>query len=378
MAAVPSLLRFRQAPALLALALTGCAAYQPFDWRADLRSRLAARLGDAEASRVPVPFEIDEPLRELVARTFGPAGSEKRRTQEVLDFIFERVGLRYSLLPTRDAMSTFRDHEGNCLSFVNLFVAVARERRLNPFFVEVTDYQNWSYRDGQVVSQGHIVAGMQVDGQLRTYDFLPYRPKSYRSFQPIDDVTAIAHYYNNLGAEALFAGDLERAAGHLELAGKVAPDFVKAINNLGVLLARRGEPERAAETYRRGLERDPEDVALLTNLAAVSARLGRADEARQLYARIEGRNNTNPFFFLYQGESALARGDTAEAGRLMTEALRRDSESPEVHLGLVKLFMATGDLERARHHLARALRLDASHSEARRYAELLRDRAGGS
>ena len=71
------------------------------------------------------------------------------------------------------------------IAVVNLFVGMAREVRLNPFYVEVTDFQRGSYRDGVVVSQGHIVAGMSVDGQLTTFDFLPYQAKAYRDFREL-------------------------------------------------------------------------------------------------------------------------------------------------------------------------------------------------
>ena len=66
-----------------------------------------------------------------------------------------------------------------------------------------------------VVSQGHIVAGMYLDGVLRTFDFLPYRQKAYKDFKPIDDLTAAAHYYNNLGAEALLGRRPRRAPREL-------------------------------------------------------------------------------------------------------------------------------------------------------------------
>lgn len=354
---------------ILALILGGCAQYAPFDSVGSVRAQATQRLGDG--SEVRVPFELDAEVLAVLAERYKPHPNELRRVEQVLDLIFGRVGLKYSLVPTRSAVETFRAAEGNCLSFVNLFVGIARRMRLNPFYVEVTDYSRWSYRDGQVVSQGHIVAGMFVRGELKTYDFLPYRSKSYRSFQPIDDLTATAHFYNNLGAEALMAGDLETARHNLEVAQKVAPSFVKAINNLGVLLGRYGRFEEARETFLRGLAIEPEDVALVTNLASVDVRLGRADEARELFTRIEGMNNSNPYFFLYQGESALAAGDLEKAGRLMAEALRRDTESPEVHVGLVKFYLASGDLVRARHHLGRALKLDATHQEALRYAAML-------
>jgi tetratricopeptide (TPR) repeat protein len=364
-------------PLLLAaglLAVAGCSQYQPVDTAAELRSTLDQRLDKAQAAAVEVPFALDDEITRLLDETYHPGPDELRRVEHVLDFIFRRVGLRYSLNPTRDAVGTFAAREGNCLSFVNLFVGVARYERLNPFYVEVTDYQRWNYREGLVVSRGHIVAGMYVKGELKTYDFLPYRTKAYKDFKPIDDVTATAHFYNNLGAEALLDGDLEQALSLLEIAHRIAPDFVKSLNNLGVVYARQGEVERAIDLYQKGLAIAPDDVALLTNLARGYQQQGRVQEALELLSRIEGVNNTNPYFYLYKGELALAEGDLDAALSYMADALRRDSELPEVHLGLVKVYLARGDLAKARHHLSRALRLDATDPEALRYAAMLADR----
>lgn len=360
---------------LATLLLSACSGYQPFDSEAHLRGRYAERLPAELEGRVEIPYALDEATLAEIERILSPAGSEKRRTDEIIDFIFSGLELQYSLTPTRNASDTFARREGNCLSFVNLFVGIARHQRLNPFYVEVEDYQRWNFRDGVVVSQGHIVAGMTVDGELSTFDFLPYRPKGYRDFKPIDDLTAMAHYYNNLGAEALMAGDIEKASEMLRIANSLAPDFEKAINNLGVTYLRQGEVEQALGLFERGLEIHPDSVALLSNQARALQELGRDEEAGELLGRIEEVNQTNPFFFVYRGELALSRGDTATALRYMRQALRTDSEVPEVHVGLVKVFVAMGDLQRARHHLERALKLDATHDEARQFASML-ERAG--
>jgi Flp pilus assembly protein TadD len=357
--------------AALALALGACSQYQPFDSVAHLRGLYGERVDPRAAEAIEIPFALNGEIRSVLDERYKPAPNELRRVEQVLDFIFRRVDLRYAQTPTRNARETYRAREGNCLSFVNLFVGVARHQRMNPFYVEVTDYQRWNYKEGMVISRGHIVAGMYVKGELKTYDFLPYRPKAYRDFKPIEDLTAAAHFYNNLGAEALMEGDLERALALLRTAHQIAPDFVKAANNLGVAHARSGDLGEAVETYRAGLESDPKDVALLTNLARAYQLLGRLDEASATLSQIEGENTTNPYFYVYQGELALARGEIQAALDYMAEALRRDSELPEVHLGLVKVYLESGNLERARHHLSRALRLDATNPEARRFAALL-------
>lgn len=353
-----------------ALLAAGCSTYQPFDSVTFLRQEYAKEIGAAEAARVEVPFELDDEIRKALVN-LPPLASELRRINQVNDFIFDGLDLQYMLTPTRDAVDTYRTREGNCLSFVNLFVGVAREKGLSPYYVEVTDLQKWNHREGMVVSQGHIVAGMYLDGVLRTFDFLPYRRKAYRDFKPIDDLTAAAHYYNNLGAEALLGGNLERAEELLTTATRIAPRFDKALNNLGVTAARRGAPERALEIYQRTLALVPDDTTILTNMVRAYQQLGRNREASALLTKIEGANTTNPFFFIYQGEVALGRGDNDKALDYMTRALRLDSELPEVHLGFVKVYLAAGDMEKAKHHLGRALKLDATNEVALQYARML-------
>jgi len=353
-----------------ALLAGGCSQYKLFDSVGFLRQQYAQEVGPQAAAQIEVPFELDDQIRAKLDK-LQKVPSELRKINQVNAFIFEGLDLQYALTPTRNAVGTYRTRQGNCLSFVNLFVGVARHLGLNPYYVEVTDLQKWNHRDGMVVSQGHIVAGMYLDGILRTFDFLPYRRKAYRDFKPIDDLTAAAHYYNNLGAEALLAGDLGRARELLSTATRIAPRFDKAINNLGVAEARGGDPEKALEIYHHGLEVSPDNSTLLINMARALQMLGRQPEASELLAKIEDINTTNPFFFIYQGEMALGRGDHQKALDYMARALRLDSELPEVHLGLVKVYLAMGDMEKARHHLGRALELDATNQDALQYARML-------
>jgi|GraSoiStandDraft_5_1057265.scaffolds.fasta_scaffold19073_2 tetratricopeptide (TPR) repeat protein len=353
-----------------ALLAAGCSEYKALDTTAYLRQQYAREVGAQEAAKVEVPFELDAEIRASL-KQMPPLASELRRINQVNDFIFDGLHLQYTLTPTKNAIETYRTRSGNCLSFVNLFVGVAREQGLTPYYVEVTDLQKWNHREGMVVSQGHIVAGMYLDGVLRTFDFLPYRQKAYKDFNPIDDLTAAAHYYNNLGAEALLAGDLVRARGLITTATRIAPRFDKAINNLGVIEARSGEPAKALETYNRGLAISPDNSTLLINMARALQELGRAKDANEMLARVESENTTNPFFFIYEGELALGRGENDKALDYMVHALRLDSELPEVHLGLVKVYLALGDLEKARHYLGRALKLDATNQDAIQYAKML-------
>lgn len=349
-----------------------------FDSVAYVRDAYARRVEHGDLDQLVVPFEIDDEVRRAIEGRINLGASERVRTDQVVEFVFGYLGLDYQLTPTHDALGTFHARSGNCLSFVNLFVGIARERRLNPFYVEVKDYHRWSFREGMVVSHGHIVAGMRIDGELSTFDFLPYRAKSYRDFAPIDDLKAAAHFYNNLAAEALLDGEVEGARGLATIATEIEPTFDKAINNLAVAELRLGRPKVAAELLAGALESSPESVHLLTNMVRTQQQLGNTARANALLERIEALELANPFFYVYRGELALAAGDMATALGYMRRALRQDGELPEVHIGLLKTYLALGDTERALHHLERALRLDATHQEARRYAAmLLGPQAGG-
>ena len=221
--------------AAAASTLVACSTYQPINSEKILEEDFETRVDPELRSLLIVPYQLDEGVLESIKGRVNPAASERRRSDAIQDFIFGSLDLQYSLTPTRDAVQTYHAAEGNCLSFVNLFVGIGREMRLNPFYVEVEDYQRWNYQDGVVVSRGHIVAGMYIDGELSTFDFLPYRPKGYKEFKPISDVWATAHYFNNLGAEALMddRDRLEEAGKYLEAENKVSPEMQqKAIASL--------------------------------------------------------------------------------------------------------------------------------------------------
>ena len=356
---------------VIAATLGACAGIPSFDADQHFKEEVAARLKPEQVEGLEIPYRISPEIEEHILGRVNPGSRPKVQVEQILDIIFGQVGLQYSLNPTRNAIDTWAVGKGNCLSFVHLFVGIARSKRLNPSYVEVEDYHRWSYEAGTVISRGHIVAGLLIEGKLETFDFLPYRAKSYRAFKPIDDMTAIAHHYNNLGAEALLDGDLASADKHLQLAHSLDSEFVKASNNLGVLYLRQHRLEEARDLFESARMLEAEDVPILNNLARTYQRLGNREKTREILAVLDEVDDANPFFYLYKGNLALHEGDFEKALFNMRRALRLDAEIPELHVGLAKLFLAQGDFERAEHHVERALKLDATHVEARKYAALI-------
>lgn len=338
-----------------------------------LRQELGAAVGVETARRIELPIELDDEATAWAEAALPALGSRRARLSQLLDRLAD-LHLEYVRAPTRDASAVLRTREANCLAYVHLFVALARRVGLDAVYVEVLDRARWDHEAGSVVSRGHVVAGIEQDGDLGTYDFLPYRPAEYRRLRPIDDRRALAHHLNNLGAEALLGGAAEAAETPLRQAMAVDPGFVEARNNLGVWELRQGRLEEAAALFRGGLEMAPEDVPLLGNLARLEQRLGRVAEADALLRRIARLRHENPFFQIYLGDAALEHGEPATALAAMREALGLDPGLPEAHLGMARAYFALGEVERTRHHLARARRLDPGHPELARWEALVAGR----
>ena len=240
-----------------------------------------------------------------------------RRVNQVNDFIFDGLKLQYCLTPTKNAVDTYRTRSGNCLSFVNLFVGVAREMGLNPYYVEVTDLQKWNHREGMVVSQGHIVAGMYIDGELHTFDFLPYRAEGLQGVQADrrpDRRGPLLQQPRRRGAARRRPRPRPRAARHRH---PHRPPLRQGDQQPGRGPGAAGEPEKALETYQRGLADQPRQLdAPGQHGARPPAARPRRRGRPALLAKVEAENTTNPFFFVYEGEVALGRGETAKARRL--------------------------------------------------------------
>jgi Flp pilus assembly protein TadD len=62
---------------------------------------------------------------------------------------------------------------------------------------------------------------------------------------------------DSLGWAYFRSGDLKRAAGFLEQAGRLEPGDPEILQHLGDLYARRQERDLALETYRRALTLSP-------------------------------------------------------------------------------------------------------------------------
>lgn len=313
--------------------------------------------GDAPgASEHPSPFAADARIEAVGERISRLPGGVRDKADAVLAFIFSDSGLafRYRDHPTRTAIEAFEARDGNCVSLVNLYLALARSAGLDAFPVEVEDFETFTRHGGAVIRATHVVGGLWVNGVVYTVDFLPNEPKTYRRVDRISDQRHAALHYNAVATEAMFAGDRARAAELYRAALHLQPDNAEAWNNFAVLAKRGGDRELARERLERALAADDGFLPALNNLAALHRLEGRTQQAEVLEARALEEKAQSPFFLAEQALRRLRGGELSAAERLLVKARRIDRAIPEVHLALGRIDLARGNDGAAEEHFAKA------------------------
>jgi Tfp pilus assembly protein PilF len=309
-----------------------------------------------------LPFAASPEL-EAVGRRIGRLpGGTREKADAIVRFIFlDPDGLRfeYQRYPTLTADQAFRARTGNCLSLVNLFIALARSAGLDAFPVEVEDWAVFSRRDGAVVRSTHVVGGLNVGnyaalGQLWTIDFLPEREKSYRKLARIGDGRHAALHYNSVAVEAMLAGDLETAERLFDHALALDRKSAEAWSNYAVLARRGGDLEAGFERLEAALAVDRHFLPALNNMASFHRLAGRPQVAEGYERKALEAKLQNPYFLIDQAIRRLQRDELDAAYDLLVRARRIDKTIPETYVVLGRVDLARGRVARAERNFAAA------------------------
>jgi Flp pilus assembly protein TadD len=354
------------AVSLLASSVLACASVPLPDrsWRPALEADLAAR--GLDSADLTVPFELDaaghawlaaeqlasqpagDPLQHLLARMVADDG----------------LGIRYERSFTGTAAEVMERRRANCLGFVNLFVALAREMGLPAFFVAVDDRPIFDREGDLVLISDHVSAGIGSGGDLRLLDFQEGENPEFKQIHAVSDLEAMAKYYSNRGAEMVREGKAREARQWLETAVRIAPSLAASWVNLGVARRRTGDLAGAERAYRTALEADPRTLSAYQNLAALLRLRGEEEEAIRLLASTERAGNRNPYSYLSLGDWNRESGRLEEARRCYRRALMLDGLKAEPYAAMGELELAGGKPDRARRWLRKAQKLDPADERA--------------
>ena len=301
-----------------------------------------------------------------VARRADRASRLGQLTSAIVDK--RTFGLEYDET-TRTAAQTFQERRGNCLSFSNMFVAMARHAGLDVHYEEVDTPPDWSFRDGTFVLNRHVNVVVDL-GRLgeRVVDFNMADFRSNSDRRHITDTRALAHYDNNMAVERMQAGDPAGALAYLRRAVAHDAGFSPAWTNLGILYGRQGHPAQAEAAYLEALQVDGGDLVAMSNLARLYERRGDAERAAVYQGRVRDHRQRNPYYRYLLAREAFQAGDYDAAIGHLDYAIRKNRNEDRFSFLLALCYMKVGNAGAARRWLARAERVAATDALKRRYA----------
>lgn len=346
-----------------ALGASGCATQGlGVSMQHKLQEQIRAR--GVDPSQVVIPFAATDEMRRWLVAEVPTATRRETQLTWLLQSLLNRSTAPLTYVPghTGTAIEVFETGTANCLGFSQLFVALARELDLPVYLLRVSDLQSFE-RDGDlIVASAHITAAFGTPDRRRILDFAQRPVRAYRWVEEISDLTAVALYYSNRGAEYLRDGRTGEGLELLRIAVRLDPELAEAWINLGVAERRAGNLVAAETAYRRALEVDPSTVTAYQNLSALLRMVGREQEAEDLLALIDRSGNRNPFSYLALGDLSLRLGRLEEAGRFYRRAVKLDPTQAETEAALGHWALAVGKPREAQKHLRKAQQIDPKNS----------------
>jgi Flp pilus assembly protein TadD len=269
---------------------------------------------------------------------------------------------------TRTARETFEDRRGNCLSFTNMFIAMARYLDIHASYQEVDIPPDWYLAGESFLFSQHVNVYVDLGAdEIRIVDFNMYDFKTTYERRIISDRRARAHYFSNIGVDHMLAGDRRDAYLNFRRAIREDSTFAPAWVNMGILHRREQFPGYAEAAYSRALEIDQFNPVAMSNLASLYDEAGMTEKAQEYRDWVRTHRMKNPYYRYYLARDAVAEGDYRTAISHLNYAIRhRENESRFYSLLSVSHLMS-GDKAAAERWMTKAEAVAIEEADREKY-----------
>lgn len=290
--------------------------------------------------------------------------TDERTFAELIDAM-ETFGIRQLIYDndTQTASRTFEERRGNCLSFTNMFLVMARHVGLRAKFQEVSISPEWIKQGDMQVLRRHVNVYVRLTGKGKSMDRKGDRVVDFddeggpqASMETIiSDSRALAHFYNNWAVDSLEVGNTDLAFAY---ARKAIVDgdanFSPAWGLIGVLYRRAERLDLAEAAQLRALQAEPDDTVAMSNLERLYASQGRDELADYYRDQVLGHRLKNPYFRMEKAREAYQAGDYPTAVSHLKKAISLKNDESEFYFLLRDSYYQMGDILKARKYHAKA------------------------
>jgi Flp pilus assembly protein TadD len=303
-------------------------------------------------------------LNEHVPNRRISAEMKSRRILRAL--LSEGLDLQYSNLKTLTAEETFYAREGNCMSFTNLFIALAREVGIVASYQEVAVPPSWSAVGDTHYFSLHLNVIIDLPRKQQIVDFDTQTNLKRAHPHPVGDGTAAAQFYNNMAVYYMTSGDLPTAYLNARKAIEMRPETGYFWANLGTIFRRANDFERAEEAYLAAIEISKEPTAM-SNLARLYRRAGMLDLADSYAARVEVYRAQNPYYLYKLAQVAYAQGNYLRVSELMASAIKKRKDEHDFYRLQGLAWARLGEVDKAEQSFELAMRYATDAGQTHRY-----------
>jgi Flp pilus assembly protein TadD len=316
-------------------------------------------------------LSVNEEMREFLDSHVDAKANSHLKLVQLGYSIFnsDAFGLKYDDR-SRTAAESFNLRSGNCLSFSNMFVAMARYVGLTAQFQEVDIPPDWGLEDETFVLNRHVnvLVDLGAFGE-HVVDFNIMDFKVSYGRRKISDSRARAHYYNNKGVERMLAGDTASALAFFRRAVTVVDhQFSPAWANLGTLYLRKKLPDHAEAAYLQAMKVDQYNYVAMSNLAGLYQQHGELEKAAYYRGKVRFHRNRNPYYRYYLARDAFFERDYDTAVGHLKYAIRKRSKEDQFYFLLGLVYLQKGDEQKARRWLTKAEKMAATEALRRNYS----------
>jgi tetratricopeptide (TPR) repeat protein len=279
-----------------------------------------------------------------------------KRLTQLVDAVIG--GGRFQLVyddSTGTAKDTFLKRRGNCLSFTNMFVAMARNLGLPASYQEIEIPPNWAMVGRTFLLSQHVNVLVDFKNDNRHFiDFNIYDLDVSYPRRVISDQRALAHYYNNIGVEHMLADETLVAFMNFRKSIQADQTFGSAWVNLGNLHRRENYLGYAETVYLEALKFDKNNLMAMSNLANLYEEVGKSDLAEEFRARVRKHRLNNPYYRYQLANSAFNEGDYETAISNLKYAIRQRKDEDRFYFLMSLSYLMNGKKEDAQKWMKKA------------------------
>ncbi|MFC1838643.1 transglutaminase domain-containing protein [Thermodesulfobacteriota bacterium] len=356
-------------------------------------------------------LKINHEIKSLLDEKVVKIKNLDKRFNALIKIIVQKVN--YDAIKDRfgvkTAQETFDTKTGNCLSFSNLFVAMARYSGFKTNFQEIPTLPNWTREKETLFMTKHIgtsvdiparlnpviqinikggLIGVDVDSGSDRFYFTPIyldpmEPRlNPNFFRQITDDRAFAQFYNNIGSQRLAEGKDAEAFRYFVKAIKTDPELSYTWSNLGVVYRRNMQLDASEAAYLQGLAviRSSRDISVMTimnNLVNLYEIKGDTEKATFYENQVASFREKHPYYKYIAARTEFLDENYEMSIKRYKDAIRLKDDEHLFYYGLARAYQKTGNIEKAKKNIDKAIQYSWSN-EKRIYYEKIRKELGSN